>query len=348
MRAAIGGSFMNNENQAKSRENLGSKSTKNTLGNSSGTQKKSSKTERVKKPDWLKVRMPASPRYHKLKARSRELRLATVCEEAQCPNIGECWAGGTATYMVMGDTCTRGCRFCAVKTLKTPPPLDPEEPHNVATTIAEMQLDYVVLTSVDRDELVDQGSLHFAECIRQINVHSPKTLVEVLIPDFRGERDLLQNVVDAKPHVLAHNVETVRELTERVRDRRAGYDQSLELLARVKEMDPNMFTKSSIMVGIGETEEQVIKTMQDLRKVDVDFLTIGQYLQPSKRHLAVDSFIEPSVFERWETLGLEMGFKYVASGPLVRSSYKAGEFYIANMIKARNKGNRDEEKGKDV
>ncbi|MCB9669073.1 MAG: lipoyl synthase [Alphaproteobacteria bacterium] len=287
------------------------------------------------KPPWLKVRLPGSPRYQKIKGRARDLRLATVCEEARCPNIGECWGGGTATFMVMGDTCTRGCRFCAVKTLKTPAPLDPDEPVNVAQAIAEMELDYVVLTSVDRDDLPDQGASHFAACVNEIHARSPSTLVEVLIPDFQGHGHLLTPIVESAPEVLAHNVETVERLTPRVRDPRAGYHQSLRVLAAIKAASPRMFTKSSLMVGVGETEPEMLRTMRDLRDVGCDFLTIGQYLQPTKKHLAVEGFVHPDQFAAYEAAGLEMGFRYVASGPLVRSSYKAGEFYIQRAIEER-------------
>ena len=291
--------------------------------------------QRAPKPPWLKVRMPGSPRYLRIKERARELKLATVCEEARCPNIGECWGSGTATFMVMGDTCTRGCRFCAVKTLKRPAPLDPEEPRNVAVAIAEMQLDYVVLTSVDRDELPDQGAGHFAACVKAIREAAPQTMVEVLIPDFRGEVPLVELVVASAPEVIAHNVETIERLTPKVRDPRAKYRQSLDVLAAIKRLDPTRFTKSSLMVGLGETEEEIVVAMRDLRAVDCDFLTVGQYLQPTTRHLNVAEFVHPDVFARYEKVGLEMGFKYVASGPLVRSSYKAGEFFIERFVRAQ-------------
>jgi lipoic acid synthetase len=290
--------------------------------------------ERIPKPPWIKVRMPGSPRYHEIKARARELRLATVCEEAQCPNIGECWGTGTATFMVMGDTCTRGCRFCAVDTSRKPAPLDVDEPRNVAAAIAEMQLDYVVITSVDRDDLPDQGSSHFAACIREVKRVAPNTMVEVLIPDFRGHPGLLLTVVDAEPSVIAHNLETIARLTPTVRDPRAGYRQSLDVLAAIKQMDPARFTKSSLMVGLGETEDEIVEAMRDLRGVGVDFLTLGQYLQPTKKHLAVASFVTPDQFRAYEQIGLELGFAYVASGPLVRSSYKAGEYFIRDFLQA--------------
>ena len=288
------------------------------------------------KPKWLKVRLPGSPRYHDIKKRARALRLSTVCEEARCPNIGECWAGGTATFMVMGDTCTRGCRFCAVKTLKRPPPLDPFEPINVANAVAELDLDYVVITSVDRDDLSDGGASHFAACIRQIRRLAPKTKVEVLIPDFSGNVQNLQTVVDAGPEVVAQNIETVERLTHPVRDRKASYQTTLQVLENIKKLDENRLTKSSIMVGFGETRDEVLTTMRDLRAVDCDFLTLGQYLQPTKKHLVVTDFIHPDVFAEYEALGLEMGFSYVASGPLVRSSYKAGEYFISRFIEQRS------------
>lgn len=289
------------------------------------------------KPPWLKVKMPGSPRYHTLKKRARQLALSTVCEEARCPNIGECWGGGTATFMVLGDTCTRGCRFCAVKTSKLGVPLDPYEPMNLAMAIAEMDLDYVVVTSVDRDDLPDGGAEHFAQCIRAVRHAAPKTKIEVLIPDFRGEISHLQKVVDARPEVIAQNLETVERLTYPVRDRKAGYQQTLDMLAAIKTIDPKMLTKSSLMVGLGESEEEMRQAMQALRDVDVDFLTVGQYLQPTPKLLKVEAFIPPEQFDRYEKMGLELGFKYVASGPLVRSSYKAGEFFISQFLDANRR-----------
>jgi lipoic acid synthetase len=280
--------------------------------------------------------MPGGDRYNRLKARARTLNLHTVCEEARCPNIGECWAGGTATFMIMGDTCTRGCRFCAVNTSRSGLPLDPSEPQNVADAIAELELNYVVLTSVDRDDLPDQGSNHFAACIRSIRATTPQTKVEVLIPDFCGHEVLLHNVVEAQPDVLAHNVECTEALQSTVRDPRAGYQQSLDVLAQAKAFHPTLLTKSSIMVGLGETEEEVVATMQDLRAVGCDFLTVGQYLQPTGKHLAVSTFVHPEQFKRYEQLGIELGFAYVASGPLVRSSYKAGEFFIHRYLSNRD------------
>jgi lipoic acid synthetase len=287
------------------------------------------------KPPWLKVKLPGSPRYHDIKKRARQLRLATVCEEARCPNIGECWGGGTATFMVMGDTCTRGCRFCSVKTAKYPAALDPEEPLNVANAIAELDLDYVVITSVDRDDVEDGGASHFAACIQQTRAISPKTKIEVLIPDFAGHIGHLLTVVEAGAEVIAHNVETVERLTYPVRDRKAGYRQSLDVLRNIKTIDPTRLTKSSIMVGLGETVDEVEQTMRHLREVDCDFLTIGQYLKPTKKHLDLVEYVHPDQFAAYEAIGLEMGFKYVASGALVRSSYKAGEFFISRYLDQR-------------
>ncbi|MCB9680064.1 MAG: lipoyl synthase [Alphaproteobacteria bacterium] len=288
-----------------------------------------------RKPPWLKVQMPGAPRYHDIKTKARSLRLSTVCEEARCPNIGECWGGGTATFMVMGHVCTRGCRFCAVTTRRRGVDLDPEEPANVAAAIQEMGLDYVVITSVDRDDLADGGAAHFAACIRATRAASPRTMVEVLIPDFQGNVSHVLAVVEAEPEVIAHNIEVPERLTPRIRDPRATYRQSLDVLAAIKRIDPERFTKSSIMVGLGESEDEVVATMEDLRRVDVDFLTVGQYLQPTDKHARLVEYVHPDVFERYRELGEAMGFSYVASGPLVRSSYKAGEFFIRDYIQRR-------------
>ena len=290
------------------------------------------KQPRTPKPRWLKVKMPGGERYTTIKNRARKLKLHTVCEEARCPNIGECWGGGTATFMVMGGICTRACRFCAVTTRRRGMPLDVDEPVKLGESIREMGLDYVVVTSVDRDDLPDQGAGHFAACIRQVRRQSPKTMVEVLIPDFRGEQYLLDVVVDARPDVIAHNVECPEALQTRVRDPRANYQQSLDVLYGIKHRDPSRYSKSSIMVGLGETVEDVVQTMRDLRSVGCDFLTVGQYLRPTHKHLPVVEFITPEQFDRYRDIGLELGFRYVASGPLVRSSYKAGEFFIRDFL----------------
>ncbi|MSQ01746.1 MAG: lipoyl synthase [Myxococcales bacterium] len=285
------------------------------------------------RPDWLKVKMPGGDRYTRIKARARELRLHTVCEEARCPNVGECWGGGTATFMVLGDTCTRGCRFCAVMTARNPAPPDAAEPANLADAIAEMELDFVVVTSVNRDDLPDQGAGHFAACITASRERSPQTLVEVLIPDLRGDTALLDVILAARPDVLAHNVETIPRLQAPVRDPRASWAQSLAILAHAKSR--GALTKTSIQIGHGESEAEVIAAMTQLRTIDVDFLTLGQYLRPTPAHLAVTEFVTPEVFARYEAAGLAMGFRYVASGPLVRSSYKAGEYFMLETIRAR-------------
>ena len=284
------------------------------------------------KPPWLKVRLGTGEPFTRLKSVLRTQGLVTVCEEARCPNIGECWGGGTATFMLMGDTCTRGCRFCAVKTARRGQPLDVDEPAKIATTVAAMGLDYVVLTSVDRDDLPDQGAGHFAATITAIKAADPGMLVEVLIPDFSGNSDCLALIATAKPEVIAHNLETVRRLSPRVRDAKAGYDQSLQVLSQIKQGYPEIYSKSALMLGLGETEAEVLAAMDDLRAVGCDILTIGQYLQPTKKHLDVVEFIHPDRFAAYEAAGLAKGFVFVASGPLVRSSYRAGELFIRNAI----------------
>ncbi len=289
---------------------------------------------RSPKPIWLKVRLPRGEKYNWIKEKSGSLRLSTVCQEARCPNIGECWQGGTATFMLMGDTCTRGCRFCSVKTTKNPLPLDLAEPRKLAETIFQMRLNYVVITSVDRDDLPDQGARHIAASIRSVKQKNPGLLVEILIPDFCGIPTLIQTVVAAQPHVLAHNLETVARLTPKVRDPRAGYQRSLQVLQTIKQQNPQISTKSSLMLGLGETQDEIIKAMEDLRQIDVNFLTLGQYLQPGPSKLRVSRFVHPDEFEELAKIGEHMGFEYVASGPLVRSSYRAAEFYIERKLKS--------------
>lgn len=296
------------------------------------------------KPSWIKAKPATSPKYNELRQTLRNLNLATVCEEAKCPNIGECWGGedggtATATIMIMGDTCTRGCRFCSVKTSRTPPPLDEEEPEKVALAVSEAWgLDYVVLTSVDRDDLEDQGANHFRKVVQKIKELEPSMLVEALTPDFRGDLDLVERVATSGLDVYAHNIETVDRLQSRVRDRRAGYAQSLSVLNHVKAVNPSALTKTSVMLGLGETDDDIRRLMSDLRQNDVDVLTFGQYLQPSKRHLPVKEYVTPEKFDEWQKEAEEeYGFKYVASGPLVRSSYKAGEFFLMNLVKEREK-----------
>ena len=286
-----------------------------------------------KKPSWLKVPFPGGERYSWIKKRAANLNLSTVCEEANCPNIGECWNGGTATFMLMGDTCTRGCRFCSVKSAKNPGALDPEEPKKLAETVNNLALKYVVLTTVDRDDLPDQGASHIARCIRSTQRACPEMLIEMLMPDFQGKTELVQQVINARPAVLAHNLETVRSLTGKVRDSRASYDQSLDVLRYLKQQCPDGYTKSSLMLGVGESRTETLQAMKDLRNAGVDFLTIGQYLQPSKKHLKVEKFMHPDEFDELALQGDKMGFEYVASGPLVRSSYKAAEFYIERKIR---------------
>ena len=284
------------------------------------------------KPDWLKARAPDGENYTRLKEMMSELKLATVCQSARCPNIGECWSAGTATVMLMGDVCTRGCRFCNVKTGNPRGKIDTDEPQKVGYAIGQMNLDYVVLTSVDRDDLPDQGAEHFAQTIRVIKSTNPKTLVEVLTPDFRGHADLVKILVESAPDVFAHNIETIERLTKKVRDPRAGYQQSLEVLRLVKELNPSMKTKSSIMLGLGEDDVEIEQTLQDLRAVGCDVVTFGQYLQPTARHLPVVQYVTPAEFDSWKLVAEKMGFLYVASGPLVRSSYRAGEFFMKALL----------------
>ncbi len=284
------------------------------------------------KPEWLTVQPPHGGDYRNLKGIFSTLNLHTVCEEAHCPNVHECWGGGTATLMLMGDTCSRACRFCMVTPGKPNGVLDPLEPENVAFALSQMGLTYVVLTSVDRDDLPDGGASHFARTISLVKERLPAMLVEVLIPDFQNDLDALEAIVRSRPDVVAHNLETTLRLTPTVRDPRAGYWQSLSVLRNLKKLDGGLYTKSSIMVGLGETEEEMCQAMAHLRNVGVDFLTIGQYLRPSARHLAVREYVTPGQFARYKAIGEELGFRYVASGPLVRSSYRAGEFFIRATI----------------
>ena len=297
---------------------------------------------RSRKPAWLKRQPPTGQRFTEIKQTLREHDLNTVCEEANCPNLGECWSGGanappdaegdaaggpgTATFMLMGDRCSRGCNFCDVRTGGMEP-LDPDEPANVADAVEEIGLDYVVLTSVDRDDLPDQGAAHFAATVRAIKERDPGILVETLTPDFRGEPELVDAVLDAGPDVFAHNVETVERLQWPVRDRRAGYEQSLAVLERAAERD--VYAKTSLMLGVGEYAHEVYRTLSDLREVGVDVVTLGQYLQPSRSHLDVSTYVHPGTFETWRRVAEEeFGFLYCASGPMVRSSYRAGELFV--------------------
>lgn len=278
-------------------------------------------TER--KPEWLKIKLVTGDNYNDLKKMMRGKTLHTVCEEARCPNIYECWANRTATFMILGDICTRACRFCAVKT-GLPTELDLQEPQRVADAVVQMGLKHAVVTSVARDDLNDGGASIFAETIKAIREKSPLCSVEVLIPDFMGDWEALKIVMDAEPDILNHNVETVQRLSDRVRSK-AKYERSLELLQKAKEMKPKIPTKSSIMLGVGETWEEILQTMDDLRAVDCDIMTIGQYLQPTKKHLKIEKYYHPDEFQQLKEEGLKRGFKHVESGPLVRSSYHAHE-----------------------
>jgi len=285
----------------------------------------------TKKPIWLRVSPPGGEIYTKVKASLRSRELHTVCEEARCPNLSECWGSGTATIMIMGDICTRGCRFCAINGGK-PVSLDGNEPGRVAEAIREWGLNYVVITSVCRDDLKDGGANHMASTIRAIKSRCPFTTVEVLIPDFKGNIDSLRMIIESGPKVLSHNIETIRRLTARVRDPRASYEQSLSLLKKCKQINCEIYTKSSIMLGLGESEAETIEAMRDLRSVGVDILTMGQYLQPTARHFPVFEYIRPERFEKLREIAKNMGFLHVASGPLVRSSYRAGDFFAQKII----------------
>lgn len=311
-------------------------------------------TNRLRLPSWLKRDVPKGESYFKLKQQLRDLKLSTVCEEAKCPNIGECWGEtSTATIMLMGDTCTRGCRFCSVKTSKKPPPLDPNEPENVGRAIGQWGLDYVVLTSVDRDDLTDGGANHFAATVKHLKKFNPQIMVECLTGDFGGQLEMVKIMAQSGLDVYAHNLETTEKFTPFVRDMRASYRQSLMVLENAKRFGINyreslrsgdsqhdylhnrrFLTKSSIMLGFGESDDDVRQALKDLRTAGVDCLTLGQYMQPTKRHLKVKEYVTPEKFKEWEEVGNELGFLYTASGPLVRSSYKAGEYLLKKIVRA--------------
>jgi lipoic acid synthetase len=290
-------------------------------------------TPAARKPSWLRAPMPAGAAFEQVKQTVREHRLATVCEEAKCPNIGECWNAGTATIMLMGEVCTRACRFCAVDTGNPRGWLDVDEPRNAARTVQLMGLKYVVLTSVNRDDLPDGGASHFAACVREIKRLNPGTAVEALTPDFQGVMADVEAVVDSGLDVFAQNIETVRRLTHPVRDARASYDQTLAVLAHAKRhraMQRDVLVKTSLMLGLGETDEEILETMRDLRVAGVDLLTLGQYLRPTVNHLAVERFVTPGEFERYRSEALALGFVECVSGPLVRSSYRAEQALARN------------------
>ena len=286
-----------------------------------------------RKPEWLKVRLPAGNGYNRLKKLMREQGLHTVCEEAMCPNIGECWNRGTATFLLMGDTCTRSCGFCHIKTGR-PQALVEDEPRRVAESVQAMNLSHCVLTSVNRDELPNGGAHIFANTIREIRQRLPHCTIEVLIPDFKGNRAALKEVMDARPEILNHNTETVPRLYRTVRPQ-ANYRQTLNVLSNAKILDPGTISKSGIMVGLGETKEEVLAVMRDLREHQLDILTIGQYLRPSPLHLPVYRYVHPSEFQEFHDIGLELGFRWVESGPLVRSSYHAEGQAQALAVPAR-------------
>jgi lipoic acid synthetase len=284
-------------------------------------------SERLPKPKWLRIVNQTTAAYSKVKEQVTKHRLATVCEEAKCPNIAECWSHGTATIMLMGAICTRACRFCSVDTGNPHGWLDAQEPENTANTVAIMNLDYVVLTSVNRDDLADGGAKHYADTVRAIKARCPKTKIEALTPDFQGVEKDVTTLLDSGVDVFAQNVETVERLTHPVRDNRAGYWQTLKVLAFAKRYRPDILTKTSLMLGLGETNEEIIKTMDELRAQNVDILTLGQYLQPTKNHLPVARYVTPETFVELREIGLQKGFFEVASGPLVRSSYRADRVF---------------------
>jgi len=282
----------------------------------------------ARKPEWLKVRLPHGENYEHVLGEVRRLQLHTVCQEAMCPNIGECWGAGTATIMILGDTCTRGCHFCNVKTGSPKGEVDWLEPKRVAAAVAELGWKYLVLTAVDRDDLADGGAAIFANTVRMIHKTSPEAKVECLTGDFAGDLAALDVVLDARPEVLAHNLETVERLQSTVRDRRAGYRQSLSVLAHAKRSGKVTYTKTSLMLGLGESEDEIARTMDDARAAGVDIFTMGQYLQPTKRHLTVREFVTPEKFARLKTLGESKGFVQVVASPLSRSSYHAEQAFV--------------------
>lgn len=286
------------------------------------------------KPVWLKIRPPTTIQFQSLKDTISKMQLKTVCQEAHCPNMSECWSAGTATFMVLGEVCTRGCKFCAVKTGKTGEIVDSLEPKKIAFAVKKFGLKYIVLTSVDRDDLIDEGAMHFANCIKEIKTSTPQVKVEALIPDFNAKKELIKIVAEAKPDVLAHNIETVKRLQLKVRDFRAGYEQSLKTLKTIKQLDAKIFSKSSIMLGLGETQQEISETMNDLLKNQVQVLTLGQYLKPSNKKLEVKEYVTPSQFDEYKNIAIQKGFLFCASGPFVRSSYKAAELFLEQKINA--------------
>lgn len=288
---------------------------------------------RERKPAWLKVRAPGGESYARVKQTLRDLDLYTVCEEARCPNVGECWGAGTATVMLLGHTCTRGCRFCAVTTGNPRGAVDPREPEHVGRAIASLGLSYVVLTMVDRDDLIDGGAAHMAEAVASLRRHQPDLLVETLVGDFGGRHRDVDVMLESAPDVFAHNIEVTRRLTPAIRDARCSYDRSLGVLSHAKARAPDRLVKSSVMVGIGETDEEVLETLADLRAAGVDIVTLGQYLRPTPKHAPVARYVDPAVFSSFEASARELGFAFVASGPLVRSSYHAAEGFVQARLR---------------
>ena len=288
-----------------------------------------------RRPSWLKVRLPGSGQYRQVKTSLRRLGVATVCEQARCPNAGECWGCGTVTFMILGEICSRACRFCAVTSGRPSPP-GADEPQRVAEAVAELGLRYVVLTSVDRDDLPDGGATHFARTVEAIQARAPEVLVELLTPDFGAHPDALALVASSGAQVLAHNLETTRQITPRVRDRRCDYDRSLEVLRQFSRLAPRLVTKSSLLLGLGETEPQVMQTLHDLRAAGVDWVTMGQYLRPTRRHAAVVRYVPPEAFDDLSQRARAMGFALVTAGPLVRSSYRAGEEEVEELLKKKS------------
>ena len=299
-------------------------------GDASSSSRSSSgkKPRRERKPDWLKVRAPGGEAYKRIKETLRKLDLYTVCEEARCPNVAECWSQSTATIMVLGHTCTRGCRFCAVTTGNPRGAVDPREPEHVGKALASLGLKYVVMTMVDRDDMLDGGASHLAATVRALRRRQPDILIETLAGDFNGRHPDIDVVLAAAPDVFAHNVEVPRRMTPLIRDARCDYDLSLDVLRYAKSAAPERFTKSSIRVGIGETDDEVFETMGDLKDTGVDIVTLGQYLRPTPKHAPVDRYVHPDVFAAYEAHGYSLGFRFVASGPLVRSSYHAAEAFV--------------------
>jgi lipoyl synthase len=316
------------ESGHKYKTEQGNSAVKNGMSHKFGIQQDQGEGLRERKPDWLRIqKTAASPNYNKLKKMTKKLKLSTVCEEAHCPNISECWSHGTATIMLMGSVCTRACRFCAVDTGNPKGWLDKDEPMNTAKSVQAMALAYIVLTSVDRDDLEDGGASHYAEAIKQIKILSPNMKVEALTPDFSGSRAAIDTLLDSGVDVFAQNIETVERLTHPVRDPRAAYWQTIELLGYAKQARPDVLTKTSLMLGLGETRAEILQTMDDLRKHRVDVLTLGQYLRPTENHLPVERYVSPKEFNEYREIGLEKGFFEVASGPMVRSSYRADRIF---------------------